>query len=480
MLESCAKFCARERKLHSDQSEFWTQIDRKSGIERDWQEPNRDNPAPGQSVDYTEAVAFDNLCSTTYGNLLSTSRAGQRNSNQWIERWSSTPQYDALNRAISGSTRMQIGSAQATVLQSKTYFDRQFGRVKQMVYPDSVIDGEPVSTYITYSASGIANREGFAQDYRAPTSGGAQESSAIRVLDAVDGRGLATSVILGQVGTQTVVDYKKGEPVPPVMTAFTRDWKETNLYDSSGWLLARCVKQLDGCSSSMIPANASSDPLNEAFRYDVYGNLIKHVHGGVWLGNTSTQAGDHTYKYDALQRLIEHARAAPNVVPNALDNRFHVFYAYNEIGGLKKKTDYSTDSDPAYLYTATTHQVSQVALNTGGIATYAYDNNGNVSSRTENSILTTLQYDVSNLPRRISKNGLTSDFYDAPGGRYWQRMSSNGQIVRDTISLDKMFEREVVGSTASVERYYVAGQLLTITPSGGRKLTASGHAKFGS
>ncbi len=442
-------------------------------IKREWQEPNRDNPAPGQSVDYTETVAFDNLGSTTYGNLLSTSRAGQRNSNQSIERWSSTPQYDALNRATSGSTSMQIGNAQPTALQSKTFFDRQFGRVKQVVYPDSVIDGEPVSTYMTYSASGIANREGFAQDYRAPTSSGAQESSAIRVLNAVEGRGLATSVLLGEVGTQTVVDYEKGAPVPPVLTAFTRDWMETNLYDSSGWLLARCVNQLGGCNSSMIPASASSDPLNEAFRYDVYGNLKKHVHGGVWTPTQVTAAGSQTHTYDALHRLTQTQRSG--ATSSAMIN-----YAYNEIGGLKKKTDYSSVSDSAYQYNATTHQVSQVALNTGGMATYAYDNNGNVSSRTENSLTTTLQYDVSNLPRRISKNGLISDFYDAPGGRYWQRMSSNGQVVRDTILLDKMFEREVVGGAATVERYYIAGQLLTINRNEGRKLAYLHQDRLGS
>jgi len=119
----------------------------------------------------------------------------------------------------------------------------------------------------------------MAQDYNASAP---ETSAAIRVLANVDGRGLPISVTLGEVGTQSIVDYEKGAPVPPVLTGSTRDWAETNLYDTSGWLLARCVNQSGACNFSMIPASANSDSLNEAFRYDVCGNLKKHVHGGVW------------------------------------------------------------------------------------------------------------------------------------------------------------------------------------------------------
>ena len=339
------------------------------------------------------------------------------------------------------------------------------------MYPESAVDGEAV-TYVAYSKTGVAEREGFAQDYRAPTSGGAQESSAIRVLNAVDGRGLATSVILGEVGTQTVADYEKDTPVPPVLTAVTRDWMEANLYDSSGWLLARCVNQLGGCNSSMIPSSASSDPLNEAFRYDVYGNLKKHVHGGVWLGSgASTQAGSQTHTYDALHLLTSTIRQGAN-------NAATINYAYDEIGGLKTKTDYSADSPSAYQYVANTHRINSVSLaNNSGTASFGYDANGNVTSKSNDNL--SLQYDVSNLPRRMQKSSLTSDFYDAPGGRYWQRLQNGTATVRDTLHLDKMFEREIAQGVVKIERYYVAGQLMTISAAG-RKLSYLHQDRLGS
>ena len=166
-----------------------------------------------------------------------------------------------------------------------------------------------------------------------------------------------------------------------------------------------------------------------------------------------------------------------NTIRQGANSAATINYAYDDIGGLKKKTDFSIDSDTAYQYAPSTHKVSSVQT-PGGMLTYGYDANGNVTNRNDSSP-TSLQYDVSNLPRRISKNGLTSDFYDAPGGRYWQRMLNGTAIVRDTIHLDKTFEREVAQGVAKVERYYVAGQLMTISAAG-RKLSYLHQDRLGS
>ena len=349
---------------------------------------------------------------------------------------------------------MQLGTAAATTLQMGVAYDRNFGRVKQMTYPTSLADGSDVSTYVYYDDLGNAVREGFAQDYNA---GAPNTSAAIRAIKTTDARGLPLSIHLGEVssGSSTTVD-----------------WKETNTFDSSGWLLGRCVNQSGICQSSMVPSTTSADPLNEAFRYDVYGNLLKHVHGGRWLNGQTTSAGVQNYTYDTLHRLTSYSRSGNGT-------NVTVAYKYDAIGGLLKKTDYSADSDTAYSYLPNTHKVQTVSLLGGGMASFDYDANGNVQQKIENGVQTAVQYDVGNLPRRMSRNGITSDFFEAPGGRYWQRLVSGGS-TRDTLMLEKTYERELVGGAVTVERYYVAGQLLTVKPSAVRKLSYLHQDRLGS
>jgi RHS repeat-associated protein len=435
---------------------------------RTWREPGRTNSA---AVDYEEANVYENASNSAYGNLLRTMRTGVRGQNQAVESWSRRFDYDGLNRVTQSTTRMQLGSAQPTELVMQTQFDRNYGRVKQMVYPRSAVDGNAVSTYAVYDELGVLTREGFAQDYNAAEP---QKSPAIRVLDAVDGRGLPVRQYLGARA-----------PLKAGSTAIQADWEESNQFDSSGWLLARCIGQVDiACALKTEPTGASANPLHEAFRYDVYGNLIRHTHGGVWLnpgpltGPTSTlqtngAAGVQAYVYDALHRLITHTRSGNG-------NSETVNYGYNEIGGLRKKTDYSANHDQAYSYLDNTHRLTSVSLRAGGSASFQYDSNGNISQRQDPTGITTLQYDVQNLPRRIDRPqaGMSSDFYEGPGGRYWQRLNASG-TVRDTLMLEKTMEREVLGGVVKIERYYVAGQLMTIDSSG-RKLSYLHQDRLGS
>ncbi len=313
-----------------------------------------------------------------------------------------------------------------------------------MLYPQSAIDQQPVSTYLAYNGIGALVKEGFAADYVAtnPTS-----SPAIHQITSTDGRGLVTSESYG------------------VTASNSADWRTNSVFDSSGWLLAQCVNR-DGMCSSAVPTTTVNVPLEQRYRFDVYGNLKTQWHSGAWLQGIQIQAGvqgKETYKYDALHRLIEASRTSANSATETVN------YGYDDVGGLLKKSDYSQDTANAYSYQAGTHKVQSVALKTGNSVSYGFDANGNVTQRNEAGSVTTLEYDIGNLPMRMQRGFNTSDFYEGLGGRYVQRLVSNGN-QRDTYSLDKSYEREIVGGAITLERYYLtSGALMTVAP-GSRKL----------
>ena len=407
---------------------------------REWYENSRTSASTSLFV---ETTAYDNTPGNSqYGTVMNVTRYGGGSpGGSDYEHWRREFSYDALNRATQASTTMQAGASAPITLVTQTKFDRGFGRTKQMVYPASAVDQAPVSIYQAYNHVGVLVKEGFVADY-VPTD--PEASPAIRRLNGVDGRGLLTSESYGVQANGVV------------------DWHSNHLYDRSGWLLAQCVSQGGYTCATGLPTGNTNQPLDERYRYDVYGNLKKQYHNGQWLAGgaaSNSGTGSVTYTYDALHRLTQAVRTGPST-PETVD------YAYNEIGGLTKKSDYSTAVNGAYSYNGSNHQVTAVALKTGGNATYLYDANGNVSQRTEAGVSTTLQYDIANLPRRIVKHTTSADFYEAPGGRYLQRMVAGG-VTRDTYSLEKTYEREVVGGNISVERYYLtSGSLLTIKSAG--------------
>ena len=250
------------------------------------------------------------------------------------------------------------------------------------------------------------------------------------------------------------------------------DWLSNNLYDRSGWLLAQCVSRGGYTCATGVPSVNSDQPLDQRYRYDVYGNLKTQYHNGQWrAGGTPSNSGtgSESYVYDVLHRLKQTTRVGQN-------SSNTVTYSYDHIGGLSSKSDYAD----TYVYDLSrTHRLLQTKNGTNQVSSYGYDANGNINSRTDASGITTLQYDIANLPRKIVKGSTTADFYEASGGRYLQRLVAGG-VTRDTYSLEKSYEREVVGGTISVERYYLTGGSLLTIKSDGRKLNYLHADRLGS
>jgi RHS repeat-associated protein len=414
-----------------------------------WNEKTRASLNGNVSVDiaFSETSEFENgPSSNRYGTLKRVMRTGGTPNLEDYERWERVFTYDALQRGIATTTTTNVNNEPAVRMSTETRFDKHYGRVKQLVYPTSAIDSSIVSIYQAYNSLGMMVREGFWNDYVPNTTAlplAHLDSPAIRSAKAQDGRGLLISEHFGVSGASV-------------------DWRASQEFDSSGWLLAQCVNTSGTCSSAK-PTATTNQPLDQRYRFDVYGNLVKQWHNGSWMQGTSVLnnaiLGEETYSYDRLHRMTQ------NVRRNANNASTTTSYSYDAIGSLLSKSDYAS----AYSYLPNTHKVSSVALAAPltGTATYVYDENGNVKQRTENTTLTTIQYDVMNLPRRMVKGFATADFYEGQGGRFLQRMVAGG-VQRDTYSLDKTYELEITGTGTNVqklERYYLtSGSLLTIAP----------------
>jgi RHS repeat-associated protein len=301
--------------------------------------------------------------------------------------------------------------------------------------------------FIAYNEIGIAVREGFAADYApinptGPIQTPADQSPSIRQLTAVDGRGLTIGEKLG------------------VTAQGNFDWATGARFDESGWLLAQCVNKTGSCDVG-VPTAASNAPLDQRYRFDVYGNLKRQWHSGAWMQNGAPQSANratHDYVYDKLHRLTQHTRAgAPGNGNGTVDIN------YDDIGNILSKSDIASSSN-AYSYVPGKDRLNAVSLSAGGsvsIGASGHDANGNVIQRIDPTGTTTIDYDIDNLAYRMIRGGTRSDFYQAPGGRYLQRHTS-GTEERDTWMLDKTMEREIVGGSVTIERYYIAGHLLTI------------------
>ena len=147
-------------------------------------------------------------------------------------------------------------------------------------------------------------------------------------------------------------------------------------------------------------------------------------------------------------------------------------YSYDTMGRLQSKSDFAN----SYVYQPNSHRIQSVLLTDGQTQSDGHDANGNVTTRTARRSGTALQYDIDNLPRTISSDSATANFYSAPGGRYLQRLNS-----RDTWYLGKAYEREVNAGIISTERYYLtSGSLLVIQSNQSRKLNYLHTDRLGS
>ncbi len=181
------------------------------------------------------------------------------------------------------------------------------------------------------------------------------------------------------------------------------------------------------------------------YSYDDFSNLNMQV---MIASNGVSNSED--YQYDNLHRLIQSDRTL-----NTIGQSDTITYNYDAVGNFSNKSDYGSN----YLYgnpgktaggNAGPNAVRQLFKVGVGTVTFAYDNNGNMTSGDGKAIT----YNEFNKPLTIQKGSVTSSFsYGADLMRYKQVKTGAAGGTITTYYIDKLLEKEVQGSTTKYKHY---------------------------
>ena len=178
-------------------------------------------------------------------------------------------------------------------------------------------------------------------------------------------------------------------------------------------------------AANRLTSRGAPNGVTTSFAYDNLDRLtgLAHVKGTTTLINNQYQyndannitswanaAGNHTYAYDTLDRLTSATNSAQ---PNES-------YSYNAAGNRT-----SSHASPTYGYGPFNK------LTTTAIASYSYDNNGNLISKTDSSGTITFSWNEENQLRQVTLPDGQSVNYKYDGlGRRIQRTTSAGADTR--------------------------------------------------
>nr|WP_256489636.1 fibronectin type III domain-containing protein [Pleionea sp. CnH1-48] len=326
-------------------------------------------------------------------------------------------------RSYHYNNRCQLISTKTTIdgsdsFEVKTQYDSHYGRPKAIEYPSGL------TVAYEYSNEGYLKRI-----YNAATNYTYQEVTAV-----------------DELGNWTHTN------VAAANATFTRSFHPaTGQMKDTEWL------------------NASLSYQKLAYAYNEYGDLKQQT-----VINSANEVSTESYVYDDLHRLISTSRSIPGA-PNTLD----YFFAYDAVGNIKKKTDFSADSADAYSYNveprsatngwAGPNAVRTVMLANGaGARTYNYDKNGNLVS----DGIRAISYNAFNKPTQIevttgtintaldtqpTSSSSASIFYGSDQMRYKKVKSLNDETTTH-IYIDKIYERvvkTVSGATTTEHKSYV-------------------------
>ena len=143
---------------------------------------------------------------------------------------------------------------------------------------------------------------------------------------------------------------------------------------------------------------------------------------------------------------------------------FNYGYSYDSDGNIGKRTNVNNGTNWTYAYGDAAHDHAVTGISGGLTASFAYDNNGNMTARTIAGVAYGQKFDVENRLETVTVNGQTTRFvYDAEGNRL---LTIQPDGVKVYTSFPE-FEETVDGSSVTKRSfYYLAGQLIAVRVDG--------------
>lgn len=306
-----------------------------------------------------------------------------------------------------------------------------------------------------------------------------------RVISHTDPKGKTTRYTYDGIDRLTKVIYPDG-------------FEKTYVYDCCG------LSSVTGRNGTVTFSHDNANRLQDFT--DVYGNTVSYVYDDV--GNlTSLTYPDGkvvNYEYDAANRLVKvtdwlnnvtnyEYDSAGNLVKTTYPNRSTIVHKYDNADRMKTILDYNANGtvNADFDYTidslgnrtvASSYQPLKASpstqninytydadnrLLTAGGATFGYDNNGNLKTRTQGGSVTTYLWNYDNMLTQVVKGGDTYAYkYDPLGNRVAK--SVNGIETRYVV--DPVLSSILAETNASgdITAYYVygLGLISKITPAG--------------
>ncbi len=214
---------------------------------------------------------------------------------------------------------------------------------------------------------------------------------------------------------------------------------------------------------------SSADTLHhlEYTAFDAFGNLTQQQ-------NTLTGLTE-SFHYDKLHRLTG------NTVTYGGQTVQQIDYAWDAVGNLQKKTDYSADRPDAYTYhTRQPNAVATVLKPDNTTVSFSYDARGNLT--TGDSMTAT--YNTWDKPTRLtrSKQGISTTMaftYSADLMRYKQVRTTDG-ISSTTYYIDKLYEETHTAGRTEWKAYISEVAVVGETQQQGRYIAFTHKDRLGS
>lgn len=229
----------------------------------------------------------------------------------------------------------------------------------------------------------------------------------------------------------SVTDWSSGSAGTVYWTANAKNPRGQTTQETfgSGVVTNRAFDAVTGQMSSIQSGMSGGSGLqNESYLYDVVGNVTQRQQNNAGL--------TENFYYDNLYRLDY----------SQLNGSTNLDVSYSPDGNITSRSDIS--SGAAWTY----HSTKKHAVTAAGSHSYAYDSNGNMTSRDGS----TLGWTSYNYPQALATATESTTFYYGPDRQYYKQVLATPSWTETIHYLDGLFEKVAFSSNGNTEwRYFV-------------------------